>query len=160
MPWEVTIINGTPDDRRPLGERESVLSRVGQALPGVKFELCLVPPQELTPEMRAMLPEADRDRVLRPQLEAFFEGDHFSIEFYCEDASEIDDLGANIRGTGDPLPALAAICLPNGWSAQNDVDRSLIDLASLDGSAWSRFSNWREKSINWLRGQIGDGDNT
>ena len=151
MPWEITIINGTPQEREPLGSREDVIAVIAEALPGVLLRQPPVPP----PEWLEQMPPAVRDAVLRPKLEADFEGDDFSIQFYTSDDPVVQWVNGEVRGNGDPLPALAAICAKTGWSVMDAADKSVVDLSSRDGAPeWERFRQWRDRAIR----QIADGE--
>ena len=142
MPWDVTIV-ASEDRSQPLGERDDVIARVGKALPGVVLQRPPGPP----PEMLAQMPEVIRENFLRPKLQADFEGEGFSIQFYAEDLPTLHSMGAEVRGEGNPLPALAAVCGPNGWMVVDAGDKSVVDLSSGASPEWERFRQWRDDAI-------------
>jgi hypothetical protein len=146
MPWDVTIV-ASEDRSKPLGERDDVIARVGKSLPGVVLQQPPGPP----PEMLAQMPEVIRQNFLRPKLEAGFEGEGFSIQFYAED-STLHSIGAEVRGEGNPLPALAALCVPNGWIVVDAGDKSVVDLSSGASPEWERFRKWRDGAIASMSG--------
>ena len=150
MPWEISIINGSINSPKPLGTREEVIAAIAEALPGVSLERPPVPPKEILDQM----PPFVREAMLRPRLEADFEAEGFSIQFYANDQPVLDWVNGEVRGNGDPIPALAAICVKRGWSVIDGSDKSVVDLASRNRvPAWERFRKWRDKAIN----EIGQG---
>lgn len=143
MPWDLTIVNAK-DRQEPLGERDEVIARFAAALPGVILQAAPRP----SAEHIAQLPESLRRHAMRkPQLNADFEDDALSIQFYAQDRPHIDAIGAEVRGNGNPIPALAALCLPNGWSAVNLADGALVDLTAKDAPEWSAFRAWRDEAL-------------
>jgi hypothetical protein len=148
MPWELTIINGTPDNRKPLGSRDDVIAALAKALPGAELQRPPIPPEEIL----AMLPPVLRDAVTRPKLEADFECDEFSIQFYTSDTPELDCIHAEVRGNGDPLPLLQSLCLDTGWSIIDDSKRVVVDLTKTSAEAWDSFRQWRDTALRQLKG--------
>jgi hypothetical protein len=144
MPWEVTIVNAE-DDQKPLGERNDVIARIAAALPGV----ILQPAPGPSPETIAQMPEILREHFARRprQLNAEFDGDGFSIQFYAQDQPQIASVGAEVRGEGSPLPALAALCQPNGWAVINNEDEKPVDLQVMNSPEWDKFCAWRERAL-------------
>jgi hypothetical protein len=53
-----------------------------------------------------------------------------------------------VRGNGDPLPALAVLCLPNGWAVIDSANKSRVDLSATTSPEWDSFRAWRDKAIN------------
>ena len=147
MPWDVTIV-ASEDRSKPLGERDDVIARVGKSLPGVLLQQPPGPP----PEMLAQMPEVIRQNFLRPKLEADFEGVGFSIQFHAEDLPTLHSIGAEVRGEGNPLPALAAVCVPNGWMVVDAGDKSVVDLSCGASPEWDRFRKWRDGAIGSMKG--------
>jgi hypothetical protein len=154
MPWELTIVNGK-DRQQPLGERDDVIARVAAALPGAVLQ----PAPGPGPEIIAQMPEVLREHFSRRrQLNAEFEGGEFSIQFYAGDRSQIESIGVEVRGNGNPMPALAALCQPNGWAVINNADDTALDLAATDSSEWETFRAWRDGAIARLKsdGEAGE----
>jgi len=143
MPWEVTIINGTPDSRKPLGTRDEVIAALASALPGVALRRPPTPPQEFLD----MMPQAVREAMTRPKLEADFEHEDYSMQFYAADAPQILSINVEVRGNGDPLPSLRSVCADTSWSVLDVGEDRLVDLEATDASSWERFREWRDKSI-------------
>ena len=148
MPWEITIINGTRDGRKPLGLRDDVIAALAEAVPGVELQRPPMPPEE----MLAMMPRAVRDAMTRPKLEADFEHDDLSIQFYTSDTPEIDWINAEVRGNGDTLPVLHSICSNTGWSVIDVGENVIVDVANANSESWDSFRQWRDKAIRQLAG--------
>lgn len=147
MPWELTIVNAK-DRSKPLGERSDVIARITEALPGVVLQEAPSP----DPEMIAQMPQILREHFMRPrQLNADFEGGDFSIQFYAENEPQIKALGVEVRGEGNPVPSLAAICEPNGWVAINNADQTVLDVAAKNSPEWEKFRAWRDKALESLK---------
>jgi hypothetical protein len=125
MPWEITIINGTLEHPKPLGSREDVIAAFAAALPGVSLERSPALPPEILDQMPAIVCEA----MQRPKLEGDFEAGDLSIHFYAYDEPVVQQVNAEVRGDGDPIPALAALCVDRDWSVIDAADKSIVDLA-------------------------------
>jgi hypothetical protein len=144
VPWEIRIVNGSLDAPRPLGTREDVIAAFAEALPGV----ALAPPPAPAPEFVEQMPPGLREILLRPKLEADFAAEDISIQFYADDAPQLDWVGGEVRGDGDPRPALAAICGKRGWSVFDVAANALLDLSSRDDArGWEQFRKWRDRAI-------------
>jgi hypothetical protein len=150
MSWEVTIVNAT-DTQKPLGERDDVIARFAAALPGVMLQ----PAPGPSPEAIAQMPEVLREHFMqRPrQLNADFDGDDFSIQFYANDQPQIESVGAEVRGDGSPLPALAALCQPNGWTVINHADDKPVDLQATNSPEWEKFRAWRDRAVAAIKAE-------
>jgi len=146
MPWEITIVNEVAD--RPLGDRQTVCGWLAEALPGVALRPPPLPPSQALEAMSA----AVREAFLRPRLEAVYEADDFSLEFFCGDEAEIGFLQADVRGSGNPLPLLRRLCGARGWAVISAADRSTVDLSAEVPAQWQRFCDWRDQVI----GKISD----
>lgn len=146
MPWEITIINGTTVDRQPLGTREHVIDALAAAVPGLELQRPPMPPKE----MLEMMPPAVRDAMARPKLEADFENEEYSIQFYTSDTPTIDWINAEVRGDGDPLPVLHSICSDTGWSVIDVAENVVVDLTTADAASWNSFRKWRDKALRQI----------
>lgn len=148
MPWEISIINGTLENPKPLGSRQDVITAFADSLPGVALQRRPAPPPEILDQM----PPVVREAMLRPSLEADFESEDLSIQFYANDEPTLHWVNGEVRGDGDPIPALAALCLNRGWSVIDSSDRSIVDLSSASGSSgWGLFCKWRDRVISEAR---------
>ena len=147
MPWELTIVDAK-DRSKPLGERAGVIARIAAALPGVVLEEAPGP----GPEMIAQMPPILREHFMRPrQLNADFKGGDFSIQFFAENEPHIKALGVEVRGEGNPVPSLAALCELNGWAVINNADDTVVDLAATNSAEWEKFRAWRDKAVESLK---------
>jgi|ERR1043166_2130524 hypothetical protein len=144
MPWEISIIKGTIEDRKPLGTREDVIAAFSQSLPGVLLQRR----PALPPEILDQMPPFVRESMLLPKLEADFEMGDLSIQFYANDEPVLQWVNGEVRGNDDPIPMLASLCSGRGWSVMDASDRSIVNLASAsESSGWERFRKWRDKVI-------------
>jgi len=148
MPWEISIINGTVEDPKPLGSRDDVIAAFADSLPGVVLQRRPAPPPEILDQM----PQVVREAMLRPSLGADFEIDDLSIQFYTNDEPTLRWVNGEVRGNGDPIPVLAALCTSRGWSVMDSSDKSIVNLSSASETrGWERFRKWRDKVISEAR---------
>lgn len=148
MPWEIVIVDRSGNETVPLGSRERVAAVLSAALPGANLEQPPRPPKAVLDEM----PQVLREAFEHPKLAALYEGENFSIEFYAEDAPVLHRVYADVRGNGDPLPALAAICKNENWCIVNCADKTIVDLTlRSDESLWVRFRTFRDKAIKSIK---------
>jgi hypothetical protein len=145
MPWEIRIVDYSGDS--PLGSKQAVVDWVAKALPGVELRQPPLPPAEVL----ATFPEAVREAFTRPKLEGVYEEDSFSLEFYCSDEPDIRCLHADVRGNGNPLPALARLCSPMRWAVVSSADQSKVDLSNGEASQWQEFCGWRDRAISEIQ---------
>lgn len=143
MPWEITLINGPSPDDSTLGTQTEVLAKIAEALPGSQFATGPSMPAELL----AQMPEEMRAALSRPKLEGVFEHEDYAIQFYGTAEEHIRYLHAEVRGNGDPLPALKSLSDATGWSIWDDAEQKPIDLASTERNGWTAFCEWRDKVI-------------
>jgi hypothetical protein len=144
VPWEISIINGTPEHSEPLGLREDVIDAFAKSLPGVSLQR--EPP--LPTEILNKMPLWAREDMLLPRLAGIFETDELFIRFSAYDEPVIKWVNGEVRGNGDPIPSLAALCLDRGWSVLSLYNKSIVNLSSSSGSpAWKQFCKWRDKAI-------------
>jgi len=145
MGWELTIYGDAEKPPRPLGTREQVCAHFAARLPGLR----LAPvPQAFADHMRAKLKELGL--VYHPALEGCYETPDIVVEFSCTNAEIISAISANVRGNGDPLPALRRLCAGTSWTLVEDASGRDV-LATLGaGTAWGRFNQWRDRSISAL----------
>jgi hypothetical protein len=146
VPWEISIINGSVGQPRPLGTREEVKAAFAEALPGVRLQRPPIPAAEFLEQMPPVL----RQAVMRPRLEADFESGDICIQFYANDEPVLRWVNGEVRGNGDPRPALAAICANRGWSVIDASDKSVVDLTAARIPAWDRFRAYRDYAIDQI----------
>lgn len=149
MPWEITIRRG---DGEPLGDLTTVRELFVAAIPGLQFYREPSGPEKIA-AARAMgveFPDVLRQHMeTRPATEqADYEGDGYSIRFYGFNGQPLSAVYAEVRGNGNPLPALAALCRPNKWVATDDANGQPVDLDSAAASGWEAFRAYRDRVIS------------
>lgn len=148
MPWEVTIRRA---DGAPLGDREAVRGCIASSLPGVRFERQPSGAEQIA-AARAVGVEFP-DVILRhleqrpPTEQAFLDAAEFSIRLYGLDSPTLHAVHAEVRGDGNPVPALAALCVPNGWVAVDDASGQPVELEGASAAGWESFRAYRERAI-------------
>lgn len=152
MPWEVTIRRA---DGSALGDVESVQQQIVTAVPEMKFYREASGPEKIA-IARAQgveFPEV----ILRhfesmpAKLGAVFQGDMFTVSLYGFEAVPMQMIHAEIRGDGNPVPVLAALCLPCGWVAVDDASGQTVDLAGATASGWESFRAYRDQAIRTIQ---------
>ena len=141
MAWDIVIISAKGKST-PLGDRADVVARFAAALPGLRLAAPPVPP----PDVLEQMPEVVRNNLLT-ELQADFEAPEILIQFYTHNEPVIRFVCAEVRGDGNPVPALAALCVPNGWAVLDSADKSLVDLSANASPEWDRFRAWRNKAF-------------
>jgi hypothetical protein len=155
MPWEVSIKK--PD--KPLGSREEVISLMTAAVPTIQWivEPPLTDRIKDTPNhpFHKLLPtwdESTRTHMSTSHLHGIFSDGRVHIRFFgFEQTEPMTWINSEIRGNGNPIPVLAAICIPNGWIAVDFCENKQIDLASADSSSWDAFRQYRDDAIQRIR---------
>jgi hypothetical protein len=137
MPWEVTIRRS---DGSALGNVESVQQQIVTAVPEMKFYREASGPEKIA-IARAQgveFPEVILRHFasLPAKLGAVYQGDSFTVSLFGFEAEPLQMIHAAIRGDGNPVPVLAALCQPHGWLAIDDASREVIDLADTKTSGW------------------------
>jgi hypothetical protein len=119
MPRELTIVHA---DRLPLGDIEAVRRAVETDIPGVRFY------REPSGVEKMAAAGIEFPEVLRRHLEgspaktqADYEGDGFSIRFFLGTGPEVERMGAEVRGSGDPLPELRRLVAATDWLIIEDA---------------------------------------
>ena len=151
MPWEVTIRGA---DDKPLGDRASVVKLISTAVPAMEWyeEPPLLERIKDMPDhpFHALIPtwtEETRASFTRSKLYGDLDAGEFSIRLYGFESQPIASVCAEIRGNGNPVPLLAAICNLNGWFATDDRDGQRIDLGSESAKGWESFREYRNQVI-------------
>lgn len=155
MPWEVTIQG--PNDSA-LGDRETVVKLISSAIPEMQWseEPPLLERIKDMPDhpFHALIPtwpEETRASFARSKLYGDMETGELSIRLYGFEDQPISSVCVKIRGNGNPVPLLAAICNPNGWFATDDGDGQRIDLAGESAKGWESFRDYRDRVIRSAR---------
>ena len=152
MPWEVTIRRA---DGKPLGDLSSVRQQIAVAVPAMEFYREPSGQEKIAAARVAGIEFPD---VIRQHMEeqpateqSEFEGDGFSVRLYGFNAQPLLEIYAEVRGNGNPVPVLAALCCPHGWVAIDDTNGKPVDLASAAASGWESFRVYRDRSIRSIQ---------
>jgi hypothetical protein len=156
MPWELTI---RAPDGEPLGDCETVVQRIKAAAPAIRWieepsmlEQIKDMPNHPFHALIPTWPEATRARFAQSKLLGDYEGPEFSVQLYGFEAKPIRSVCVEVRGNGNPLPFLAAVCKPNGWFATDDRDGQPVGLDAESSKGWERFRDYRERVIRSVDG--------
>jgi hypothetical protein len=152
MPWEVTIRR---TDSAPLGDLATVRQQIAAALPAMRFHREPSGPEKIAAARAAGVefPDVIRQHLeQRPATErAEVAGDGVSMVLYGFEAQPLTAVHAEIRGDGNPLPVLAALCRPNAWVAVDHARGRPIDLAGDSAADWDAFRAYRDRAIRGIR---------
>jgi hypothetical protein len=86
-------------------------------------------------------PEETRAYFSQPHLRGdYFDGD-LSIRLYGFEAEPLKCVHVEVRGNGNPLPVLAAICVGHGWVVIDSDAVTPVDLTTGAASDWEEFSS-------------------
>jgi hypothetical protein len=149
MPWEVII---QAADGAELGDVRLVREKITTSLPGIEFYMEPSGAEKIA-AARAMgveFPDVIRNHLEQraASLHADFEGDGFSMQFYGFESQPLQTFYVDVRGSGNPLPALAALCRRNGWVAIECANRSTIGLTGTAAAGWDAFQKYRDNAIS------------
>ena len=78
-----------------------------------------------------------------PKLNALYESGDVCLEMYgFRKDGPLTFIHVDVRGCGNPIPALRSLCGPRGWSvAERCKDGEFLDLA---GASEKRWNEWQE----------------
>jgi hypothetical protein len=149
MPWELTIRS---PDNADLGDTATVREKITAAIPGIQFHIEPSGAKQIA-AARAIgveFPEIIRKHMEgRPaRLQALFEGDAFVMELYGFDSQPVSLFYVDIRGNGNPMPALAALCVTNGWVAIENASGQPLILADPSSAGWQSFRKYRDGAVS------------
>jgi|GEM_PF-3162297 len=128
MPWEVTIRRA---DGTPLGDMEAVRNQIAAArAAGREF-----------PDL------IRRHMERRPAtMQAVFNDDGCSLLLYRFEAQPLGAIHVEVRGGGNPVPVLAALCRPNGWVVVDDASGEPVELSGVAAAGWTSAGSARSSS--------------
>ena len=148
MPWEITIRR---PDGSPLGDLDSVRLHMTQAVPGVAF--CQEPSgaEKVAAYRQAgiELPEIVREGLEKhpARVRAELKSGEFSVSFYGLESEPLCSVLAEVRGNGNTVSLLAALCLANGWIVIDDASGKPGDLSGGSPTGWDGFREFRDRAI-------------
>jgi hypothetical protein len=156
MPWEVKLQR---PDGAPLGNLATVRHLVAAALPGVQFQRGPSGPERIAAARAAGVEFPD---IIRQNLEQYqatekaeFEGEGFSFVLYGFEAQPLTTIHAEVRGDGNPVAALAALCAPHGWLAVDAASGQHVDLGGAAIACWEAFRAYRDRAIRSIHAAEG-----
>lgn len=76
------------------------------------------------------------------------DGDGFSIEFNMGPENMIKDIMLHVRGVGDPISIIVAICRNLRCRALDTVTNECLDLTTPSDKGWRDFQDYRDKVLN------------
>jgi hypothetical protein len=152
MPWEVRIRRA---DGAPLGDAAIVRQQIESTLPAIQFYRESSGAEKIAAARAAGVEFPD---VLRQHLEnrptterAEYVGDRYTMVLYGFEAQPLCTINVELRGDGNPMPVLAALCRPNGWMAIDDTSRQALDLASDEAAGWEAFRGHRDRAVRSIQ---------
>ncbi|MGL4420437.1 MAG: hypothetical protein ACRCZF_07225, partial [Gemmataceae bacterium] len=141
-------------DRSPLGELDSVQLQILDAVPGIQFfrEPSGLEKIAAAAAQGVEFPEVIRNHFMNlpAKIGAVFEGEQYSVRFYGFSAQPLEVIHAEIRGEGNPVPMLAALCFPQGWIVVDDSTNETIDLAGGRASGWEAFGSYKDQVLRGI----------
>jgi hypothetical protein len=151
MPWEVMIRKPREE---PLGCRAEVVRWIATAVPAIEWveDLPLLDQIKDMPEhsFHSLLPtwsEETRAYFSRPHLRGDYFAGPLSIRLQGFEAEPLKSVHVEVRGNGNPLPVLAAICVVHGWVAIDSDAGTPVDLTAGAAWGWEQFRQYRDRAI-------------
>jgi hypothetical protein len=131
MSWDVSLFpaEGAPAPGKeipedwspaPLGTAAEVRSRIADVLPAVVWD----------------------DKGW-----GTLEGTGWSIEFNFGRKDPVESVMLHIRGNGNPLSVLSALCQRNSWAALDLSTGEFLDLSAPSAKGWKEFRQFRDQLL-------------
>lgn len=126
MSWDVIFLKSKIDledpnlDLEPLGNKTEIINKLTRLIPDLDF--------------------SDRDWGM-------LSTEYFSIEFNIGREEIVDSLMLHIRGGGDPLVIIKAICDETNWGALDTQNTQFIETDNISKDSWETFQAYRDKVI-------------
>jgi hypothetical protein len=157
MPWEITIRRA---DGAPLGDLATVRQQFATVVPAVQFYSEPSGPEKIA-AARALgveFPDVIRKHIeqLPATEKADYEGDGFSVRFYGFDAQPLIAVCAEVRGSGNPLPFLTALCRTKEWVVIDDTSGQPVELGGAAAEGWKAFLAYRDRVIQGIQASGGE----
>jgi hypothetical protein len=161
MPWEVKI---RKPGSEPLGSRAEVVGLIAAAVPAIEWiedppllDQIKDMPDHSFHQLLPTWPEETRAYFSQPHLRGDYLEADLSIRLYGFEAVPLTCVHAEVRGNGNPLPVLAAICRGNGWVVVESDGGTPVELAGATAPGWERFRQYRDEAIRGIpRPEEGD----
>jgi hypothetical protein len=140
MPWTILI---TRTDGEPLGDVDTVRAAIGRQLPQTKFWR-----DPSGADMAAFLPAEHRQFFMQlvghiPADErGLYEKDSFTLELFLGSQPVVKSITVDVRGDGNPLPALRRLCEPLVWRVREPGGKP-IELQHESAAGWGEFTGYR-----------------
>jgi hypothetical protein len=152
MPWTLIISRA---DGEPLGAVERVRAVIEQRLTGSRFSRNPSGAEKVVgmerrrvvmpPELRQILCNLSADE------RGVYDSGGISLEFFLGTDPTVKSLTIDVRGGGDPIPALRLLCEPDGWQIR-ELSGVALDLQADDaGAGWTRFTQYRDQGVGEIK---------
>jgi hypothetical protein len=154
MPWTISI---SRCDGLPLGDVSTVQDAVHENIPGIRFWREPSGTEKLAAmKLNTPLPDVIRHSMEKSpsSIQGDYEEDGLSLRLYLGCKPQITKMDIEIRGNGNPMPLIAAICLPNNWIALHGD--KILDLAADETEGWQQFGKYRDNVIRRMKCKKGD----
>jgi hypothetical protein len=166
MPWELTVLSETADststsrDWPPVGSGETVVRGISACLPALQWRRepsFIEKHQHLAADhpIRKFIADMTAEQRAwssRPEWRGLYDGAGFTLEFFFADGP-LSFFHVDVRGGGNPVPTLAAMCRANGWLVKESATGKMLDLTAPSAPEWEAFTRWRDQAI----GEIAQG---
>jgi hypothetical protein len=148
MPWELEALPS--DGSGSLGSIEQVQARLRAVFPEIELG------RDASEKLAAMeargieVPDVIREHWFRSKgaYQGLIEGKGFTIELHLgEDELRVAAIYLDVRGSGDPMPALHRLMRIEGWKV-TDLRGNPPTLDS-----WRSFGTWRDSAIRQIDGE-------
>jgi hypothetical protein len=103
------------------------------------------PPLGAPGSVRALISSVHPDVDWSDPAWGVLDSDAWSIEFNMGNAETIDSIMLHVRGSGDPLPAIVALCTKTGWTALDLSTGQLLDPRKPSSRGWMDFQSFRDQ---------------
>lgn len=152
MPWTVILSNVNGE---PLGAVDCVRGVIAKWLPGTAFGTSPSGAEKLAaleglgvdipPALRAVFATLSADE------RGMYEEDGVSLEFSLGTTAMVETVTVDVRGSGDPVPVLRQLCVPEGWQVQ-EMGGPVVNLQGDDaGAGWAKYARYRDTTVENLR---------
>jgi hypothetical protein len=137
LSWDVLLYSadGTPESLRAL---EDAVNSADTGLPVIGE----------APQLRRSISECAPSVDWSDPTWGILEGEGFSIEFNMGRENSIRDIMLHVRGAGDPISVIVAICKRLRCRALDTITSQCLDLATPSDKGWRDFQDYRDKVLN------------